>query len=129
VAAGVVGAMDGTAGIDRGGESWGFRKLDLKEPGAEPIECMTVPTLLRKSGLTNIDLVKCDIEGSEAELFGACAEWIKSVRYLIVETHEPYSLGGLYRDLRHAGWKFKVVTEWEGNTISQCFLERVESTQ
>jgi FkbM family methyltransferase len=126
VAGAFVGASDGVAGIDRGGESWEFRKVDLAKAAAEPIECLSVPSLLRRSGAARIDLVKCDIEGSEAELFGSCRDWITQVRFLIVETHRPYTLEALYGDLRQAGWEFKVWKDWEGEEIGQCFLERRE---
>jgi FkbM family methyltransferase len=119
-----VGARDYFAGIDRASGSWGFRKVNLAEAKDEPIECLSIRSLLRRTEHTQIDLVKCDIEGSEAELFGSCGDWIGAVRYLIVETHLPYSLKALYQDLREHGWDFDITKEWQGDAISQCFLQR-----
>jgi FkbM family methyltransferase len=35
-----------------------------------------------------IDIVKCDIEGAEEEVFSTCESWIHRVRYLVAELHD-----------------------------------------
>jgi FkbM family methyltransferase len=118
-----VAAADGAAGIDRGDEAWGFKKIDAA-PGAAAIPCLSVRTLLSQTGHEQIDLLKCDIEGSEIELFKNCAPWIGRVRHLIVETHDPYSVHALYDDLRRAGWDFDITYDSQGNGFGLCFLRR-----
>jgi FkbM family methyltransferase len=127
-----VGARDGDATIDRSGEAWEFRKGDAPsaETRREVIPCLSIPTLLRRAALgdgTRIDVLKCDIEGSEAELFASCAPWIGRVERLIVETHPPYSLSALYADLRRAGWDFDVTAEFDREPYPLCFLTRCRS--
>jgi FkbM family methyltransferase len=125
-----IGARDGIAGIDRTGESWAFRKVDLTgRADAQAIECLSVPSVLRLHGITQLDLLKCDIEGSEAELFASCREWIHRVQYLVVETHKPYSLHSLYADLDRASWSFTVLRSWEADPIAQCFLQRSATSE
>jgi FkbM family methyltransferase len=119
-----VGARDGHASIDRSGGSWGFRKVDSVPADAEAIECISMPTLIARRGLTKIDLLKCDIEGSEVELFRTCQPWISQVEHLIVETHGEYRLSNLYADLHAAGWEFEVLTDHQRSKTGVCFLRR-----
>ena len=43
----------------------------------------------------SVDLLKCDIEGAEAELFENCGGWLGRVRHAVVELHAPYVLASL----------------------------------
>jgi FkbM family methyltransferase len=71
---------------------------------SEAIEALTVPQLAEKAGMNcMIDLLKCDVEGAEAEVFAGCADWINRVRYLAVEVHAPYTSGALLAHLKNAG--------------------------
>jgi heterodisulfide reductase subunit A-like polyferredoxin len=83
-----------------------------------------MPTLLARRGLSRIHLLKCDIEGSEVELFRTCASWIARVDHLIVETHGEYRLANLYADLRAAGWDFEILSERQRSQTGVCFLKR-----
>ncbi|MGE5607889.1 MAG: FkbM family methyltransferase [Bacillota bacterium] len=123
-----VGARDGQASIDRRGGNWGFRKVDSVSADAEPIECISMPTLMARRGLTKIDLLKCDIEGSEVELFRTCQPWIHQVDHLVVETHDDYRLSNLYADLHTAGWEFEVLTDHQRSKTGVCFLKRVANS-
>ena len=125
VVAAFVGAHDGLAAIDRSGDHWGFRKIEPGQNASEMIESLSIPTLAIRQQIEGFGCVKCDIEGSEAELFADCQTWIGGVQYLFVETHREYTLTQLYAHLRSAGWKFKVVEQSEGPGLAQCFLEKV----
>lgn len=35
----------------------------------------------------SIDVMKCDVEGGEREIFDSCAPWISRVRYIVIELH------------------------------------------
>lgn len=102
---GFVGAVDGHAGIDRSLDSWAFRKANGSN-SLEQIPCYSVPTIIQQYKIGKIDLLKCDIEGSEQELFDSCDPWVGLCDAIAVETHAPYVLSDFYRDLRRNGWHF-----------------------
>lgn len=117
-----VGATDGTAGIQRGSENYAFVKTDAPSNG-EQIPCLSMPTLLQQTGFPRIDLLKCDIEGSEAELFRAAAPWINRVGSLLIEIHAPYTPEQLREDCRRAGWDFEMVAQVD-RSCPMCCLRR-----
>lgn len=85
----------------------------------------TVPELLREAGLNSeIDLLKCDIEGAERELFGACEPWIQRVRNLLVEVHGAYNGRALLEDLRRNGSNFTSKEIALGEAYGVYFLQR-----
>jgi hypothetical protein len=43
--------------------------------------------MLHKEGITSIDVLKVDIEGSEEELFIEEADWLKCAKLIIAEFH------------------------------------------
>jgi len=52
------------------------------------IRGFTIPDILAQSGLSRIDILKLDIEGTEKRLFShGCEAWIGSVGAMIVEIH------------------------------------------
>lgn len=55
-----------------------------------------------------IDLLKCDIEGAEREVFADCREWIGRVRNMILEVHPPYSVEELLSDCERNGTRFEI---------------------
>lgn len=106
--------LERTGGVE---QSWAFR---MAEGGAaiggtgqdaETIPAVSVPTLLKEAGITGeIDLLKCDIEGAEREVFETCGPWIGRVRAMVVEVHAPYRLDDLRGHLAAAGAVFDGVT-------------------
>jgi FkbM family methyltransferase len=97
---------------DREGSAW----LDISRgpvlshltrsggPNRLPVECLSVDQVLARGGSRHrIDLVKCDVEGSEREIFRDCSGWIRRVRYLVVELHGGYRHRDLEADLRRGG--------------------------
>jgi FkbM family methyltransferase len=121
-------ATDGHAGIDRSDQSWGFKKTDLASASGDAtatIPCVSMATLLDRHPVGTIDLLKVDIEGSEAELFADCAAWIHRVRNLIIEVHAPYTPALLHQHLRAAGWEFDVCDQQQrGPEFYLCALTR-----
>jgi len=56
--------------------------------------CFSMTTLMAQAGIDEIDVLKCDIEGAEKELFSTGAEaWLRKVRLLIIETHDWFRPG------------------------------------
>ena len=74
------------------------------EPRGTPIDGLTVPDILARNGVQGpIDILKCDIEGAEAEVFAHCTGWIRRVRLLTVEIHPPYTAEQLLAAIRAGG--------------------------
>jgi FkbM family methyltransferase len=120
-----VAAEPGVAAIDRLFDSYGFTMVAAAgRPADEHVECLTADRLFERLGRDEVDLLKCDIEGTERELFGQCRPWVHRVRHMVVETHVPYSLPALYADLGSAGWPFEVVSQDEKGGRSVALLRR-----
>lgn len=135
-----VGATRRTVTLDRtahGGEPWA---IAMKETGAgddpaERVETVTLPELAEGTG--TIDLLKCDIEGAERELFEHCGAWIERVRVMVVELHAPYRrdefLAHLARGAERAGStaapvKFAATMLKEDSAIQVLLLERQDAS-
>jgi FkbM family methyltransferase len=65
---------------------WGFRMTD-DESGSGGTPVITMEALLADAGFDHIDVLKCDIEGAEAEVFAHCGSWIDRVDAMSVECH------------------------------------------
>lgn len=48
----------------------------------------SVEDILEINGISEFDIVKMDIEGSEATVFSSNTSWLKNVRVLIIELHD-----------------------------------------
>ena len=61
-------------------------------------------------------LLKCDVEGSEAEIFADCGEWLSRVDAAVVETHPPHNAAALLADVEKAGVRVakRLVVEKDG---------------
>lgn len=59
------------------------------QPGEKgDLVAVDIPTLLERSSAGEVDILKMDIEGSEAEVFsGEVAKWLPRVRNLAIELH------------------------------------------
>ena len=66
-----------------------------------------------------VDLLKCDIEGAEAELFADCGPWIRRMKSIVVELHAPYDKTKFLVDIKRGGGEFDVTTIYEStwNTV------------
>ncbi len=120
-----VAANDGSAAINRNARSWAFKMASEAQTreATERIRCISIPTLLQESGFDRVDLIKCDVEGAEAEIFVNCRNWIGRIGHLIVETHVPYRNEQLYADLRAAGWDFNILKETQEEKVGLVFLK------
>lgn len=113
--------------LDRSGGAWRFRMLDdAPDDKAELVKALTLPQILAENGGDKqIDLLKCDIEGAEAEVFANCSTWINQVRQIVVEIHQPYSMESFMEDLDRSGGRFKLYHRAPGQDGSQVlFLEQ-----
>jgi FkbM family methyltransferase len=113
--------------LDRSGGESRFRIRDDVSSG-DYVDAITLTQLLERTAVTGfIDLLKCDIEGAEAEVFADCRAWIRRVRNLVIELHLPYSRQQLLQDLRRGGGKFEVTAESPGaKDTTVLFLRQAE---
>lgn len=107
-----VAATEGQSAIDRSVQPAGYRMVPSSDdtPAESLIDCVPMTTILADAGIDQVALLKCDIEGAEAELFVECQEWIHRVNAMVVETHAPYSPETLAEDLARADWLGEVVS-------------------
>ncbi len=69
------------------------------------VDGLSIPTVLDRLGWNEIDLLKIDIERSEAILFGARQAWLSHVRTIVGEYHGSYQIPQLRADLEPFGFK------------------------
>lgn len=102
-------AAAGQAGIDRSSGEWTFHMTENSHAGEPLVPKIPVGVLIEKLAGTadQISLLKCDVEGAEAEIFADCGNWISKVISAVVETHPPYGPALLLNDLRKAGARIK----------------------
>ncbi len=76
------GHRNGGVGV-QGGR--GFREGKIRGG----VEAVDIVHLMENYGLSEIDVLKIDIEGSEYEVFDeTCEAWIDKVRMVIIELHD-----------------------------------------
>jgi FkbM family methyltransferase len=101
-----VADMAGSAAIDRTFGTWAYRMSRLGgSPEGEAIVVRTMPDIISEAdlGATQIDLLKCDIEGTEAALFRGGPAWLRRVRAILAEVHGSYTPADLAADVHAAG--------------------------
>lgn len=110
-----IGASRRTVTIDRRLGAWAYR-MGSEAAGGEAIAVRTVPDVLADAGVTaEIDLLKCDVEGAEAEVFAGGPAWLSRVRVILVEVHGSYTAQRLLDDVRQAGGQWDAATS--GTTV------------
>ena len=73
--------------------------------GRQPAR-LTMSELLARHDLDSVDFLKCDIEGSEFELFDDVAGWLPRVRRIAMEVHSDHgAAASLVRILADAGFE------------------------
>jgi FkbM family methyltransferase len=78
--------------LNRDGQEWEYAMSDAPGGRGPPVPALTLPQILDRCRADGpIDLLKCDIEGAERELFAAAGPWLSRVRNLLVEVHAPYT--------------------------------------
>lgn len=110
VAACVAGAA-GQVALDRGKGEWEYSISDRQTQNSVLVDALTVPQLLARCGIEGaVDLLKCDIEGAERDVFRDCREWISRVRTLLIELHPPYTAAEFLTDVARGGGDFDAET-------------------
>ncbi|MEO7213412.1 FkbM family methyltransferase [Mucilaginibacter sp.] len=89
----------------RDGKEWA-RSVDTKEQG-EPVQGSSMSTIMQQHGLTAIDILKIDIEGSEAAIFkeGNDLSFLDVTRVIALEIHDEFNCREtIYDILRKKGF-------------------------
>lgn len=81
-----VAATRRTVRLAGGRGDWGFSMTENGE-GVD-VPAITMNDVLDRAGMDGVDLLKCDIEGAEGEVFDACSGWIDRIAYTVIECHE-----------------------------------------
>jgi FkbM family methyltransferase len=82
------------------GEEWGYR---AGAAGTSVVPALSLETLV--AGLPcDVDYLKVDVEGAEAEVFRTGGDWANHVRVLKCEVHPPYTVDEARADLERLGF-------------------------
>jgi FkbM family methyltransferase len=108
-----VGSHEGTTSLETDSGEWGFAMTD----GPGDVEVTTMARLVDEHGLERIDLLKCDIEGAERDLFASCSEWIWRVGFALVECHDFPG-----EELLEPGWRITQRHGWAALGIETVAL-------
>jgi FkbM family methyltransferase len=119
------GAERGFAELyDSGNGAWGMRMGTLAETGIPVLPLAEIAN----TGRTNTTIVlKCDIEGSERQLFVHIRDWDHLIRYIVLELHTEFlSFQGMLACLQSSRFQWTVHGEVPaGASIALLLLERL----
>lgn len=93
--------------VDKGYGHWGFmvQEVSANEPNA--IYSVSINQLMRENQLSEIDLLKLDIEGSEKEVLTEnYHDWLPKTKVLVIELHDRMKAGTTKAF-------FKAITEYD----------------
>ncbi len=65
-----------------------YRMTETAESLSDAVAAYTVDQLIAHHGCEQIDLVKMDVEGAEAEILRHGARWLDRIRVLMIELHD-----------------------------------------
>ena len=115
VVAACVGGTRRKVALDTSAGHFGVTMVESPSSVDAPIDVVMMDDVLTAASLETVDLLKCDIEGAERELFDDCGAWIDRVGTLVVECHGVYGLSDLLDDLDRGRASFEV-RHLEANT-------------
>jgi FkbM family methyltransferase len=114
--------------LDVGQGEWAYRTEAVDASGGPSVEALPLPEILAAYAKDQIiDLLKCDIEGGEKELFADCRAWIGQVDAIVIELHAPYTLADLLAALKKAGADFEIVSQMNRKSCPVVMLRRTKS--
>jgi FkbM family methyltransferase len=104
-----IGARSRRVALRRDRGEFGFAISELDAPDDDgDADVVTMASLVGEVPGT-IDLLKCDIEGAERELFEDCSDWLPRVQLASVECHLPFGETNLLDLLRANGARADVI--------------------
>ena len=113
--------------VDVGEGEWAYRTVEGKAGQGKAVDILPLSEVLESHAHgQRIDLLKCDIEGAEKELFSNCRGWIGQISAIVIEIHPPYSLDELLMALKNSGADFKVVYQINRKSCPLVLLQRAQ---
>ncbi len=79
---------DGSLYVRNTDRSWNIQVSP--DPPGTPVRAVSVPTLLRDTGMETIDVLKMNVEGAERDIFSGPVDWLANVRVLMIQLHDQY---------------------------------------
>lgn len=119
-----VAASPGRVSLDRSNGEWGISMRHDAVEVVGSVEALTMPQLFDRFDVRgDVDILKCDVEGAERELFRDCRGWIDRVRVMIVELHDGYRDADLLGDLDRNGASFGCTIISSSPTVQVLLLK------
>jgi len=112
-----VSDVAGLATFEATGWSWG-RQLTPSRSTAVQVRCLTVPAVLAAAGVSRVDVLKVDIEGAVAGLFGSNNAWLAHVDTIVVELAPDYPVSRFEGDVRPFGLRVFPEGSFLGNVMT-----------
>jgi FkbM family methyltransferase len=109
VVAACAGGWERKVTLTSDNHEFAFAMSDLVDEESGDADVLTMPVILEHLAGADIDILKCDIEGAEEEVFDDCTAWIGRVGVAAIECHGDYTATGLAEDLRRNGMEPTVV--------------------
>jgi FkbM family methyltransferase len=103
-----VGGHRRQVALDTSGGEFAVTMVEARSEDLLLTDVITMEDVLDQAALSSIDLLKCDIEGAEAELFANCRSWLSKVRTIVIECHGVYGVDELMADLAMNGADYVV---------------------
>ncbi len=101
----------GTLDLSKEGVGHSAVRTTATTEGSTP--AVTIPGLMERFGLTHLDLLKIDIEGSELELFTQGDHtWIEKVDTIAIELHDHWRPGcgdAFFKAIAPYRWTYSIV--------------------
>jgi len=90
------------------GREWATQVVEARHGAEANVEAWDVPSLLDLAGQDVADLIKIDIEGSEAEVFASnTCHWLPRVRNICIELHDERCRDIFFHALR--GYRYELL--------------------
>jgi FkbM family methyltransferase len=80
--------------------------------GTETVEVTTIDLECARRGIEEIDVLKIDTEGAEADVLGGAAEMLPRTRHVVLEYHSPQRRAACLAILRAAGFLCREKSFW-----------------
>lgn len=114
-----VRAFNGETFLDTGRDAWAYASRDTPGAGAVQVPALTLDRICEIGEMDGgVDLLKCDIEGGERELFATPGRWLSSTGAIVVEVHPPYTLSHLEHDLSNAGSRHAIIARGKTELVA-----------
>ena len=106
-----IGGSEREVTLDSSQGEWANRLVEIDGDNSPEytVPVITMDRIIQENGVECVDLLKCDVEGAEIELFENCESWISKLRLAVVECHDNFDTDKLLELIRKNGAEFECV--------------------